>query len=561
MRKLLWLVVVVAWAMSASAVDKDASLSGTVRSQAGVPQMGARVQVLEAGSAITTVFTDEQGRFAIPKIEPGHYDVRVTAASYLPTVREGLQLVAGAHAVLNLHLTTLFEALQIDLNRPHTPQDDDDWKWTLRANENRPILRLLPDGTVAVSENKKSEHDLGGTMSFVAGSTADGFGGDAGMSTVFSVHQEVLGNGQWALAGNVGYDDASPAAILHASYTHRFGNGSHPEFAVTARRFASPSGTLRMSSLDAVAMTLTDGTTIGDVVELKYGGEMQVVQFMGETSAFRPYGTVDVHLSPNMVVEYAYTTSQPTSRHAPGVNNDEQELLDAYGPRVSLVGGAPALEKARHQEISVSRRFGKHDRVQAAFYSDRISNAALVGAGDAALDPEFLADVYSNTFTYDAGTLSTTGWRAVGQHEFSPALTVTLDYSTGGVLDVDGAGTWQQISQTLRSVRRHALAVKLSGKAPRGGTRWMASYKCMNADGLTPVDLFNTSAGQADPYLSLSVRQPIPGAGFLPGHMEALLDVRNLLAQGYIPVLGRDGRTLYLVQTARSVRGGVAFTF
>jgi len=37
--------------------------------------------------------------------------------------------------------------------------------------------------------------------------------------------------------------------------------------------------------------------------------------------------------------------------------------------------------------------------------------------------------------------------------------------------------------------------------------------------------------------------------------------VRNLLAQGYVPVIGPDGSTVYLVQTARSVRGGLAFSF
>jgi hypothetical protein len=28
-----------------------------------------------------------------------------------------------------------------------------------------------------------------------------------------------------------------------------------------------------------------------------------------------------------------------------------------------------------------------------------------------------------------------------------------------------------------------------------------------------------------------------------------------------VPVLGQDGRTLYLVQSSRALRGGVAFTF
>jgi hypothetical protein len=73
--------------------------------------------------------------------------------------------------------------------------------------------------------------------------------------------------------------------------------------------------------------------------------------------------------------------------------------------------------------------------------------------------------------------------------------------------------------------------------------------------------MFNASAGQSDPYLNIFFRQPIPGTGFLPGHMDALIDVRNLLAQGYVPLLGQDKHTVYLVQSARAVRGGVAFTF
>jgi hypothetical protein len=80
----------------------------------------------------------------------------------------------------------------------------------------------------------------------------------------------------------------------------------------------------------------------------------------------------------------------------------------------------------------------------------------------------------------------------------------------------------------------------------------------VNGTSLTPVDMFNASAGQSDPYLNIFIRQPIPCLG---GRMEALIDIRNLLAQGYIPVVGQDGETVYLVDSARSVRGGVAFTF
>jgi hypothetical protein len=116
----------------------------------------------------------------------------------------------------------------------------------------------------------------------------------------------------------------------------------------------------------------------------------------------------------------------------------------------------------------------------------------------------------------------------------------------------------QQAQQYLTTQRRQAVAGKLSGTAPHTHTSWIASYRWVNGPALTPIDMFNASPGQSDPFLNIFIRQPIPSLG---GHVEAIIDVRNLLAQGYVPVLGQDGQTVYLVQSARSVRGGVAFSF
>ena len=100
------------------------------------------------------------------------------------------------------------------------------------------------------------------------------------------------------------------------------------------------------------------------------------------------------------------------------------------------------------------------------------------------------------------------------------------------------------------------LTVDVPGIGKMLGARWSnhASATCGE-------DAFNASPGQTDPYLSVFIRQPIPGTSFIPAKMDALLDLRNLLAQGYVPVMGQDGRTVYMVQSARSLRGGLAFTF
>jgi hypothetical protein len=124
------------------------------------------------------------------------------------------------------------------------------------------------------------------------------------------------------------------------------------------------------------------------------------------------------------------------------------------------------------------------------------------------------------------------------------------------------AGTqWSALASTLRNQKRHAVGAKLAGKLASTQTTWLASYLWTNEMSLTAVDMFSSSPGHMDPYLNLFIRQPLPDSPLLPGRMEALIDVRNLLAQGYVPVIGQDGQTLYLVQTARAIRGGVAFTF
>jgi hypothetical protein len=262
-------------------------------------------------------------------------------------------------------------------------------------------------------------------------------------------------------------------------------------------------------------------------------------------------------------VEYDYTTSLPNTRETrKGFDSSPADLSEA-DPRVSMVNFATRLERAHHQELSLSRRIGKTIASRVAVYSDHVGNTALIGTGEVTAAGGFLLpDVYSGTFTYAGDTLRERGLRVVLERKLSSDLTATLDYACGDVLDLSRPDVeLQDASQWITTQSRHALAGKLSGTVPYTHTRWIASYRWVNGEALTPVDMFNASPGQSDPFLNVFVRQPIPTMGFLPSHMEAIIDVRNLLAQGYVPVMGQDGQTVYLVQAARAVRGGVSITF
>lgn len=545
-------------------------ISGYVRDGSGAPQMGAAVEILGSAAQALKVFTDDRGFYSVANLLPGTYSVKVSAPSFLPTLREKIGVRSGAKLMVNVTLTTLFEAIQLVPIRGQV--DDDDWKWTLRSVANRPILRVLPDGTTVVQSGESSNHDLKGAVTLLAGSPGEGFGSPADMNAGFTVERSLLSTGTLRLNGNVGYDSDGqgiPSAILRTTYTNSFNGVFEPSFAITALRLNSDLNAPG-TTLQALSATSSDRVVLSDLLEMKVGSELQTIQFMGRVNAFRPFGSADLHVSPNTVLEYQYTSSVPNSAaenslapDLPGDNRLESASSDLTetAPRMSMTAFSPAVERARHQEVSLSQRMGKNS-MQVAFYSDSLVNPVLTGVGETTADSgEVLPDIYSGTFSYQGNNFSTRGIRMVLERKLTSDLTATLDYAYGGVLDLGRPDVQlQDARDSIQTERHQAMAVKFKGSIPKAKTRWVASYRYAGGRTLTPVDEFNTSAGQSDPYLNLCIRQPIP-ARFIGGHMEILMDLRNLLAQGYVPVVGQDGHTVYLVQADRSVRGGVAFSF
>ncbi len=556
LRQVGFWAVIVSLSLPAWAGERPGAISGYVRNPAGLPQMGAVVEIVSTAARTLTVFTDVAGFYSATDLLPGLYSVKVSAPSFLPALVEKVGLHPGTSVRVNVTLSTLWNTMRVGPLRGAA--DDDDWKWTLRSVANRPVLRVFDDPAASPEQQGR---DLKASLSFLAGSAAGGYGSGSDMSTGFSLERSIFSASRIGLSGNVGYGEGLPAAVLRALYSHRLPDGSGPSMALTVRRFAPSDPNLHNAALQAAALNVGDDLAIGDVLEVKFGSELQTIQFLGRVTAFRPYGSLDFHLSPNTVLEYDYATSLPSTRAEKGFDSSPADLSEA-DPRVSMANFATKLERAHHQELSLSRRIGKNS-MQVAVFSDRVANTALIGTGEVTSAGGFLLpDVYSGTFTYAGDTLDARGLRVVLERKVCSDLTATLDYAYGGALDLTRPDVEiQDARQWIRTERRHAAAAKLSGTLPGSHTRWIASYRWVNGPALTPVDMFNSSPGQSDPYLNVFIRQPIPTLGFLPAHMEALVDLRNLLAQGYVPVMGQDGQTVYLVQAARSVRGGVSITF
>jgi Carboxypeptidase regulatory-like domain len=567
-RKLGWLLVVLlSWApLRAASVG---AIAGYVKDSSGAPQMGAVVEVFVSAARVgTTVFTDSRGYYLADNLPVGTYQVKVSTASFLPSLREDVMLRSGAHLIINLTVNTLADALKMIPARRSDTDGPDDWHWTLRSAANRPILRVLEkdkdssdSGSLVVVSHKNSESGgdraVKASVAFIAG----GFGGAGDVTTAFALEKSFFSSGTLSFDGNIGASSGDPTGVLRASYAHDFGDTSRPVFTVTYRHFAAPGAAVQNSPYSAIAISSSDSLTVAGFIDLTYGTDLQSMEFANRVTALRPHGSLDVHLSPNMVVEYRYATSEPDTRAAKGFDTAPADLSES-GPRMALQNGQPEVESASHHELSVARRMG-NTNVQVAAFLDHVHNAVLTGAGDpSSYSDNVLPDVYSGTFSYGYGPgVSSAGARVVVQRKISDDLTGTLDYSTGQAIVADASTDWQGLAQMLATSRQHSVGTKFYGLIPATGTRWIASYKWTSGHALSTVDAFNASPGQTDPYLSIFIRQPLPSISFIPGRMDALLDLRNLLAQGYVPVMGQDGRTIYMVQSARSLRAGLAFTF
>ena len=85
---------------------QTATLSGTIVDPSGAAIPSAQASVANTETGIQRMAqTDERGRFTVPQLSPGSYQLTVTREGFETLVRNGITLTVGQEAILNLTLT------------------------------------------------------------------------------------------------------------------------------------------------------------------------------------------------------------------------------------------------------------------------------------------------------------------------------------------------------------------------------------------------------------------------------------------------------------------------
>jgi hypothetical protein len=530
-----------------------ASVTGLVRDSSGVPQIGAQVQLLRPDlSVAASAFTDAAGRFTLLSILPGRYSLKAMNTSFLPSLRENVRVHRG-RTVVNLTLNTLYEVMQWLPAQPRSrSEQSDDWMWTLRSAADRPLLRWLEDGPLVVVREGS-----GGTPKLKARLMATGQAGTFGESGQrFSATVEATPQNSRALLARVDFapnTDAGMESMLGFRQDLGYAGSVQSVAAVTLRPEVDGGDG---PGLEEAAIRSMETMRFGDAVEVQAGAtEALARNAAGTQMQGLPFANVAFHQG-NSTFRYGMETmvAEPGSVSS-----------DAPMPRVSGLGGAAVFEHGLHQEIGWAR-VTDASGMEVLVFSDRVENPVLEASahfaqGSSALASGALFDPASGLLRAAGPAFSSAGMQASFEHRLPAGSHLQLQYANGNALVMPALPrpAFSAIMQSAHPRRVQEYAISLSGTLEGTRTRWRASYRWQPDDTVTAVAPF--AADMLAPYLGVRVCQNLHQSRDGVAGVEALVEMRNLLAQGYRPLVLSDGSILFFAQNQRALRAGLAFTF
>jgi hypothetical protein len=542
------------------------SVSGTVRDSAGVPQIGAVVELLRPDlSIIASVYTDADGRFKLPGLLPGHYALKAMGTSFLPSLRENVRVRGGT--VVNLTLSTLYEVMQWLPASPRAADaQKDDWAWTLRSAANRPLLRWLEDGPlVVVSDGSGAAPKLKARLMATGQEGTFGESGERISGTVEetpSDSRELLARVDFAPN-----TDAGMESMLGFRQDLGFAGSVQSVAAVAIHPEIEAGGS---GELEEAAIQSSETMQMGDEFEAEAGSTQVVARFDSNSpntiAAVLPFASVGWR-NGGSTIRYRLSSAMPSP-----VSTGDSEA-QSWIPQLSMLNGKLAIEHGLHQEIGWERRTDASG-VSVVVFADKIDNPIVEGMGhfgasNAAADTsEVLFDRTSGMLRGGGQSFSTAGMLATVDRRLPGGNHIRLSYANGGALVMSPgesaamslpAVQLAQVIAAARARRTQMYSISLSGTLDGTGTRWRASYRWQPEDTVTPAAAYAMNA--AEPYLNLHLRQPIRPRREGAAGFEALFDLRNLLAEGYQPVVLSDGSVVVFAQGQRSFTAGLAFTF
>jgi hypothetical protein len=573
---------------------------GDVRNSSGIAQMGAAVFLYNRyDGLVRQALTNENGTFIFAGLAPDTYSIRVNLSSFVPVVQHNISVGPGSDQLLKVNLKSLYSTVEL-APASGAPLMSDEWKWVLRtSNATRPVLRFTP---VSSSSSGSAGHrhlattftQTTGVVRLSAGENGPVAGGGAeDVGTAFAVATRVNGSSLVRLSGDFGYMASSglPTAAFRTTYSRDRGDGdTPPEVAVTVHQIYFPglgpssnssvgypaAGSEEGLALRTISLSAVDKLQVNDDLQLDYGAQVDSVSFLARSTRMSPFARATYDMDEAGQFRVAFSSGAPPAgilnrdggthdgeASVPELNQDLAALSTL--PAISRENGQTRMQRTHNLEAGYQAVQGSR-KYFLALYSEAVSDAAfnLSGGSVFPIRADLLPSLDGSYYVFDAGSYRRTGLSAAVTQSWGEHTEFTLGAGRTGMLMAspgeapgDTAG---DVRAQVHSVQRAFVTVRVSSTIPHVGTRFVASYGWSGSGTLMPTHFSLTVPVNQEQGLNIAVHQPLPHLGGMHGRLEAIGELRNALAQGYLPVTAGGNRTV-LTDSPRALRGGLSFVF
>jgi Carboxypeptidase regulatory-like domain len=572
---------------------------GEVRNSTGALQMGASVSLYNRfDQLVRQVLTNESGKFAFEGVPADTYSIHVNLASFLPAVRNNIVVAPGSENLLHVNLGTLVSG--VDLAPPSAVPGvlmSDEWKWVLRTSAaTRPVLRFAPDSS---SSNVAHRHMMAtftettGLVKLSAGDNGPVAGsGSQDLGTAFAVATRMNGDSSVRVSGNFSYlaNSGLPVTAFRTTYARDQDGQSGPQIALTVHQIyfpglgpaAGPGALYPAAGSDAgpqlrtVTLGVSDKLQVNDDVLIEYGSHMDVVSFIQSQARITPYARATFDLNGDGAIRMAFssgttplellnrdTTTPDPETGNPEVNQDLAAL--AMLPPISRDNGQTRLERARNLEAGYQLTRGSRK-----YYLTVYNQAVSDGAFDMSAPPIFqsradlLPALDGSYYVFDIGGYQQSGYSGAMTQALGDHAAFTLSAGSSGALASNLAQTAGNSAGDVRAeihaTESYFVMARASAVIPAIGMRVSATYGWTQAGVMMPTHYSLTGPVDQQQGLNIAVHQPLPRFLALKGRLEATGEMRNALANGYLPVTAA-GHCAVITDAPRSLRGGLSFLF
>lgn len=531
------------------------SIRGVIKDSQGNPLIGASVFVLaetaeaQAVKIIKRASTDKEGKFTAAGLIPGHYLLKAEAVGFAPIAFAAdvqPRKVIVFDSILMRREGTLAEKTRLNLDPKYAARRARGS--IFHYDENKPTAPT-EDETIALTPRTAEMHGYVNAFNQTAVSPDSDSGSMTGAN--FAVSQQIGRDANVIMSGQVAHGSSATQRFEvlttgHAGDKHKLG------LALGYARFTF-SRSSQTPQIGQFSLSATDTWQVAGPVLVVYGFEFaRFTEGASATSVLPRFG-VSVDAGARTRVFAGLTPGSSVDQQGK-INLESGEIVFSQPKAVALSKeGAPITDSSYRLQIGAERILSDKSSVEMMAFFDTVSGH---GVGLLAIPVERVEDQPVLHNAQQKGR--SRGLRLVYNRRINSVLNGSIGYAFGEGQQLDENGITDPAHLFTNSAFQ-IVSAKINANFISTGTQISTVLRIAPARAVFAIDPFEGQIATFDPNISISLSQALPNLGFIPGQLEALVDVRNLLDQQ--TSVADDRQQLISSRFNRLVRVGVSMRF